>query len=543
MMSIMKYLVGTSKQDITCFIPGIGMMGYGQPHNIVKEVATPLWSRTLVIKQDQSLFIFVHLELAFVSQAIKQEVIDQVNRLHPEWDISHKNLAITAQHTHSGPGGFSHYPFYNFTIPGFQKKVFEKIVSGIVLGIEEAYVKNESARISWGQIRIDESKEIAFNRSMSAFSNNPDAPPLSAEENHLAVDRMMEGLTFVNDDQKPIAFMSWFGVHGTSISSFNNKIHSDNKGIAADCLEKNYPGSTAFFFQSSAGDISPNFIWDKKLKRMRGKFSDQYESAAFNGEMQFREFEKISFGKQISGSLRSWHLFYDITSLTSQPAHGVAFFKGTLEGPGISKFLALVLSGISRSIKAYRLIKDPLKHKSFYEQQGQKDIILDHRDGSFIGIPLRYWKLLPPIPEKSVNEFRKAARSNSINTLPWVPPILPFQILKIGKIIILFVPGEITTIAGKRLRDHILNELKNQDVDHVIITSYANAYMGYIVTPEEYDKQSYEGGHTVYGKNTLFGVMSGFSVLTKIMTGLSLDQSNICLPFNYPIDELERRSF
>ncbi len=30
----------------------------------------------------------------------------------------------------------------------------------------------------------------------------------------------------------------------------------------------------------------------------------------------------------------------------------------------------------------------------------------------------------------------------------------------------------------------------------------ANGYIGYLMTPEEYDQQHYEGGHTVYGKWT-----------------------------------------
>jgi neutral ceramidase len=128
----MNLEIGLSKRDITCFIPGIGMMGYGQHHNTVKEIATPLWARVLFIRNPNSKFIIVHLEQAFVTLAIKEEVLNRISAQFPDWGIGLDNLVITAQHTHSAPGGYSHYPFYNFTIPGFQKKIFEKITKNIL---------------------------------------------------------------------------------------------------------------------------------------------------------------------------------------------------------------------------------------------------------------------------------------------------------------------------------------------------------------------------------------------------------------------------
>ena len=66
--------------------------------------------------------------------------------------------------------------------------------------------------------------------------------------------------------------------------------------------------------------------------------------------------------------------------------------------------------------------------------------------------------------------------------------------------------------------------------------------MGYIVTPEEYDIQCYEGGHTIYGRNTLTGVLRAFSLLTdKILN----KENNYQAPgnwFHFPPDELEKRS-
>ncbi len=41
-----------------------------------------------------------------------------------------------------------------------------------------------------------------------------------------------------NPEGKLLGFINWFGVHCTSISSYNTRIHYDNKGVAAHLFEK-----------------------------------------------------------------------------------------------------------------------------------------------------------------------------------------------------------------------------------------------------------------------------------------------------------------
>ena len=58
--------------------------------------------------------------------------------------------------------------------------------------------------------------------------------------------------------------MSWFPVHCTSINNSNSLISGDNKGGAAQMMEKWFAssnGSSAFvgaFAQANVGDTSPN---------------------------------------------------------------------------------------------------------------------------------------------------------------------------------------------------------------------------------------------------------------------------------------------
>lgn len=536
-----SYQVGVAKHEVTCCVPGVGMMGYGQPHNTVQEVATPLWARALFLEDERGkIVLIIHLELAFVTMALKEEILYRLQSAHPEWKLEDADLLLTAQHTHSAPGGFSHYPLYNLTITNFQTKVFETIVTGSVAAAEAAYQNRKSAEVTWGQVEISPDREVAFNRSMHAYLNNEDAPKLKQEERALGVDRMMQGLLVKDSEGKLISHLNWFAVHCTSVSSFNNRIHHDNKGVAAELFERNHPGCVAFFFQSNAGDVSPNFVWDKKLSRMRGKFSDQYDNAAYNGEIQFRESEKIQSTLSVSGKVETYHSYVDMSKKAAPPAHGLAFFRGTLEGPGVPSHVAAVLRVTSRIRRIIDCVRSP-DCRDFYLKHGVKDIVIDHRNGNFVGVPLKFWKSIPTIPSHPLNLLQDVAKKKAIETLPWVPSIIPFQLLRLGNIVIAALPGEITTMAGQRVRQLIEKEVVGCGVDKVIIHSYANAYMGYITTAEEYDKQAYEGGHNVYGRSSLDAVLETYRQLVTWMRGDYCALEKVS-PFRFPKEELDRRS-
>lgn len=82
---------------------------------------------------------------------------------------------------------------------------------------------------------------------------------------------------------------------------------------------------------------------------------------------------------------------------------------------------------------------------------------------------------------------------------PWGPSVVELQNLQLGNLFLVGIPGEFTTMSGRRIR----NALYNVTGDIVIVAGLANNYINYVATPEEYEIQEYEGGATVYGKNTL----------------------------------------
>lgn len=541
----MNYLIGMGKSEITPFVIGAGMMGYGQPHNTVKEVGTPLFARTLLISNSTSTVVLVNLEICFVTIAIKDQVIERLKTDHPDWNLNHANVLITAQHTHSAPGGYSHYPLYNFTVPGFSPSILKTIVDGIIKSIEEARAKKKVSTLSLSSIEIPEKENVAFNRSMSAYLANPEAKGYHpTEEWHLAVDRVMNGFK-IETDNKLSGLFTWFAVHCTSVSSFNHRIHHDNKGVASETFEKKNPGVTAVFAQSAAGDVTPNFVYDNKLKRTRGIYADQYESAAFNGEIQANYAQRLvenNNTKNVTGDISFAHSYVDMKKIAAAPAHGVAFFKGTIEAPGFPESVAKILRVMASAAKVKKLLFDRKNNEEFYRHQGNKSITVDHRNGEFLGIPLSFWKKLPQKnPDPIVAEFIRQAKGGALKTLPWVPDILPLQLFRFGDVVIAGVPGEITYIAGERLKNLLKKEFQTENI---IISSYANAYMGYITTPEEYQVQCYEGGHTVYGKMTLEAIMQGFLELSSnLKRGKTKDHKDESVkPTIFPEKELKLRS-
>lgn len=530
----MSLQAGFAKKEMDCFFPGLGMMGFGQAHNVVKSKATPLFARAAAFKdENQTHFIFINVELAFATIAVKEAITEKLQADLPDLKLTLAHIMLASQHTHSAPGGYSHYPFYNFTIPGFQPQLFNNIVTACVEAAKEALQDLAAARIAWGKYGIPLDKHVAFNRSMAAYARNPEVKNSPPKKSNEAVNREMQGLNIYDLQGNLRAHLNWFGVHATSVSSYNTKIHHDNKGVAAALFESR-KNAFAIFAQEAAGDVSPNYVWDSKIKRTRGPFEDQYENANFNGEIQATSAENIKDDKPVNGFIQCSHGYFDLSLKAAKAAHGVGFFLGTLEGPGLPRFLAPILKFIANTSKEIRIILNPEKHTAFFYAHGKKHILLDNRDGNSFGLPVWFWKKLPIPSNGGSGDMFPQLRNGALETLPWVPEILPFQIVHLGSVTLIGVAGEITTVASERLRTAMAQKFPSQKI---IISSYANAYMGYITTPEEYDEQCYEGGHCVHGRRTLTAFIEYFCELADAPNTASRMKS-----FQFPPAELAKRT-
>jgi len=568
------YSIGTSKIEITAFKKGAGMLGYGMHFNTMEATETPLYARAFVIKSEQQIIAFVNCELCFITIALRQGVLKKINRLRKDIDITEANLMLTAQHTHSGPGGYDHHGFYNVSIPGFSFEIYQILCTKIAKAIIRAYENVQTnCTIEFGEAPFDNDIPIAFNRSIKAYNANKEVKPLPFEQRHLAVDRNMYLLSFKNEKGKPLGSINWFGVHTTSISNDNNKICSDNKGYAAEYLETHYQKKgiknyVAAFAQGSCGDVSAKFVYNKKRHFQRGYWEgvspDDFESAKANGTFQFEQAEKIIHQKnKVLKNRIAYRFNYfnaakvdvdrefcndTIGASTNHATFGVSFFEGSpTDGPGLPKVLGWIGRRFSSFYyyveyckKTFRSSLEKEKLKQLKEAQGNKHCIIGAGDQTvYYGNNLARL-LIPDFVDPNIQSLRYFYKQKVLGDKPWVNEILPIQIIVLGEIAIVGIPAEITTVAARRLKASIEKQLKSKGVEIVVLSPYANAYAGYITTYEEYQTQHYEGGHTLFGKWTLAAFQTAFKALISDSEG---NKKSALLPTNFTEKEIERGKF
>ncbi|KAL8525693.1 hypothetical protein ACS0TY_015071 [Phlomoides rotata] len=291
------------------------------------------------------------------------------------------------------------------------------------------------------------------------------------------------------------------------------------------------PRFVSAFCQSNCGDVSPNvlgaFCTDTGLpcdfnhSTCGGKnelcygrgpgYPDEFESTRIIGERQLKKAVELyeAASEKLNGKIDYRHTYVDFSKLnvtipkegggtdavkTCPAAMGFAFAAGTTDGPGAFDFK----QGDDKGNAFWRLVRNLLKTpgKEQVDCQAPKPILLD------------------------TGEMKQP--------YDWAPSILPVQILRIGQLVILSVPGEFTTMAGRRLRDAVKKVLisgRSKEFGnnvHVVIAGLTNTYSQYVTTFEEYQIQRYEGASTLYGPHTLSAYIQEF---TKLATALISGQS------------------
>lgn len=531
--------VGVARREIGPFPTDIGMMGWGMLDNVVHGARTPLHARAFVCRSGDVTVAMVCCELAFISLAVKAEVCDRLHRNHRELGLGERNLMLMATHTHSGPGGFTHYPFYNITIPGFVPEVVDRIAESIVGALVAAFETLQPATVRYAESAFPLDVPVAFNRSVASYNRNADVEPVSEAEPGRALDRTMRMLRFEGEGGRALGAIDWFAVHCTSVHSDNTDIHFDNKGYAAQMLEddRRAVGEAGFvgaFAQGAAGDVTPNFRRYREKPWTRGAHLDDDESARESGRLQMRHAAALlgsaATAPALAPEVGYAHAFVDFSDVQVDPRYadgrpgrrtgpaeiGWAMLFGTEEGPGLPRSLLFTQQIVQRTrpwLARIRGREAKERLATHDEVQGPKVTALETGRRRFLG--LRRLRRLP-IPWRLHPALRLVGRldeSDREEPRPWTPQVLPVQLLRIGNVAIAAVPAEFTTVAGLRLRASVARALAEHGVQHVVLAGYANAYAGYVTTAEEYAVQDYEGASTHFGTWTLAAYQTSFDAI------------------------------
>lgn len=209
---------------------------------------------------------------------------------------------------------------------------------------------------------------------------------------------------------------------------------------------------------------------------------------------------RANAGRELSGNVGSIHQFIDITTATGtynnpltgrvdntrgcRGAMGHSFAAGTTDGPGGFNFTQGDTSGNPMWDAVTNFLSPPTA-----------DDIACHSPKPILLMP-----------------------GGASRPYQWVPRILPTQIFTIGDAVLVSLPGEFTTMAGRRVRSLIQTNFGSQR--QVILSGLTNIYSSYVVTPEEYLVQRYEGASTLYGPHTLPLLLDQFNrLMTALVTG------------------------
>lgn len=512
--------VGIAKRDVTCLVAGIGMYGWAMHHNKARRIQMPLMARTFVFADPATgvRLTYVYAELAFMTLSVRTAVLARLAAQAPELGVTEENLMLAANHTHSTPGGYSHYPLFNITVGGFNAQVLETIVNGITESIIEAHGNLQPASLHTASGDFAPDIPVAFNRSWQAHSANPDTENYDEAHWHLAVDRTMHLLRIEGEAGRKIGQINWFAVHTTTVHSDKDTISPDNKGWAAhqfeeyiNTLQPDAPFLAAFP-QAGTGDVTPNFQRRPGEKEMRGAGKDDYESMRINGDFQAEKAKELYKAAILNRAeppvLDALTWYVDMTQIECDPKFtngrkgcrtgksilGVRFMHGTREGEGIHGILPWFVMTLGAKIR---------KQQPNYEAiHGSKNPVTNNTDRFVFGFPAD--KIGVPSflsPEVAVLK-RWGAAGAFRGTQPLTPNILPVQIFILGTLAIAALPTEPTTQVARRARAAVLEVLKDRGVTNVILAGYTNAYSGYTTTQEEYQVQAYEGGSTHFGQWT-----------------------------------------
>ncbi|MEJ2103660.1 MAG: neutral/alkaline ceramidase [Ignavibacteriaceae bacterium] len=502
------YLIGTGIYDVTGPAAELGMMGMASIDQKTEGIQSRLFARAFIVGDQSSgkRIIILSADIWSCTQAVKTEVVKRLKNIYGDvYTID--NVLLSGTHTHSGPGGYSHYALYNLSILGFDKQNFECIVGGMVEAIKRAHENLAPGKIF---INMGEIKDCGNNRSPDAYENNPPEEKAKYSGN---TDNEMLLIKFVKNDGKEVGCVNWYPIHPTNRGNKNRLITGDNKGFASYLFEKEKGTDLndketfiAAFANSNCGDISGNikygvpdlihdFIHMQEFGRKQfNKAKEIYDSANIQlfGEVDYRHTHVDMSNVQIEGT----------TNRTYPAALGASMFAGSTED-STSEF------GITEGIKATATGDFPIEKQNIILQA------ITILSGLLTGFK---------VPGLLSDEMKKGHGYKPIvlaqgltEPYPLSPEVLPLQIIRIGNLVLLGIPAEFTTMAGRRLRNTILQFLQNSGINYLALATYANAYSGYVTTKEEYDTQNYEGASTHFGPYTLMAYQQEFSKMAIAM--------------------------
>jgi len=511
------YAIGTGIAEVTDPATGLPLQGMADRTQIATGVESPLYARAFVVAERSSdasagaRVVIVVADIWAGTRRLKDAVLAGLaahDGLYGE-----ENVLLAGTHTHSAPGGFSGMLLYDFDFErgGCDEATVTCIAEGCVRAVEIAHHDLAPGRI---YVNRGEVADCGQNRSLPAYLCNPQA---ERDRWTADIDREMLLLKFVQVDdggrERPVGALNWYPIHPTDRGQKNTLVSGDNKGYASFLFEQQMRGDApetkrfvAAFANAHCGDVSGNV----ELGHVPDGVHDRAQMEK-HGRRQFEVAERLfqSAVEEVTGPVDHRHTRVDFSDVTAgaggrtwPAALGISFAAGSSEDS-----VPVPDLGIHEGITA--------------DDMGAANAVVATVAGwglsAIFGVSVI--GQAAAVAERQGHLPKPVVLMPGIEQPPAVPQVLPVQLLRIGTVAVLGVPGELTTMAGRRLRATVLDALSTAGVAEVALGTYANEYAQYITTLEEYSAQHYEGASTLFGPHTLEAHQLAAADLAAAMAG------------------------
>ncbi|MFW0789912.1 neutral/alkaline non-lysosomal ceramidase N-terminal domain-containing protein [Gordonia sp. CPCC 205333] len=491
------FLVGAGKADMTGAIAGQGMMGYADFSQIASGLLQRCWARAYIIVDVRtgSRVVFVNADIAIIFASHRVGVMAALRAKYGSL-YTEENININATHNHNSCGGTSWDYAHHLSALGFQRNSYDAEVAGIVAAIEAAH-----ATVAPGTLHVGHGElyNASVNRSAEAFDLN------AGDDKRVFPEKVDPQVTtlVLRQGGNEIGIVTWFATHGTSLTDANYLIAADNKGYASYVAEASSPGTVWSFPQTNAGDMTPN-LWTRPL-RPGGPTDSHRHNCQIIGDRQYRA-GRASIGstRELSGPVRYAYRYINMADVA---------IDGTYTPNGRRARTSPAMMGAAAAATS---TEDNTKSQLGFLKEGMLNPVAQALGANTIPTPPQWIK---DVQAPKLIAFPVGI----MPPRPWINQVVPIQIICIGDLVLCGAPAEFTIVAGLRVRRTVSNAL-GVSLENVLLQGYANAYAGYVTTPEEYVSQQYEGGETLFGRYTLCAYMQEFDRLARsLVSGRHLD--------------------
>eukprot|EP00434_Breviolum_minutum_P029466 symbB.v1.2.026056.t1/scaffold2576.1/size75980/1 len=557
-----EFLAGVGIADVTGPAAEVVMMGYADQDQRVTGIHMRLHARAFIFVYPESdkRVVYLAVDTWAATESLMQGLESRLLRELPGLYSRH-NVLIGPSHTHMGPAGVSPYYLYQISSFGYVKQSTQALIDGMVEAVKMAHNNIRPAHVSLAVGPVDNTTVpgcpmphcASRNRSPTSYMHNPAEERANYSSN---TDYDMDLIKIVDAKTgEPMGTMNWFSVHATSMKSTSGLISGDNKGYAQYAFEKAFGHNMGERQASSNGRVhgAPSCCHLKTLPTDK----------AINGPSSVRPAGRgpfvAGFGSAASGDISpnthgSW---CEVTGQSCETAQSVCYdsrgqprnsdclawgpggrniFEST-KVIGERQYLAArhIFENANTSIGNgidYRIRYVDMTQYSFKYEDGKRGRTCPPAMSTTFGAGttdgpshvdefgqnmtptngfLRFLGHLITLPPEEAKRchFPKdiLLYTGRMKTpYPYMPSKMAFQLVRLGNLIIAGVPGEFTTMAGRRTAKVIKKALLDKGVvgpnARVVINNCASGYAGYVTTIEEYQHQRYEGGSTAYGPHT-----------------------------------------